>query len=78
MQKVKVSKRLQISVPAEARKELCIEPGDYLYVEVRNGTIVLSREPRDYVKEFRGLGSEIWKDLDVEEYIKSERDAWTK
>jgi len=28
------------------------------------------------IMELEGLGSEIWKDVDVQEYIKRERESW--
>ncbi len=73
---VKVSSRNQIVIPAEARKELGIKPGDQLIVSVRDGLIVMIPKPDDIVAHLRGLHKEIWADVDVEEYINQERDAW--
>ena len=28
------------------------------------------------LKDLKGLGKEIWKDIDVEDYIKKERESW--
>ncbi len=28
------------------------------------------------LKNLKGLGKEIWKDIDVDEYIKKERESW--
>ncbi len=28
------------------------------------------------LKNLKGLGKEIWKDIDVDEYIKNERESW--
>lgn len=73
---VKVSSRNQIVIPAEARKELGIKPGDRLYVVVRDGHMFLLPEPENVLDRLRGLYKEIWADIDVEEYINQERDAW--
>lgn len=73
---VKVSSRNQIVIPAEARKALGIEPGDQLIVSVRDGLIVLIPKPDNILAHLRGLHKEIWADIDVEEYINEERDAW--
>jgi len=36
-----------------------------------------SARPKRYtVDDLKGLGAEIWKDVDVEEYIRKERDSW--
>lgn len=74
--RVKVSSRFQIAVPAAARKQLGIERGDQLIVEVRDGYVVLVPEPRDYVARLRGLHSEIWEGIDPQEYVNRERAAW--
>jgi len=34
-----------------------------------------STEPLS-LKDLKGLGKEIWKEVDVEEYIKKERESW--
>jgi hypothetical protein len=38
----------------------------------------LSRSKRKHhsLIELKGLGKDIWKDVDVEQYIDSERDSW--
>lgn len=75
--RVKVSSRFQIAMPAEARKRLGIERGDTFLVEVRDRSIVLLPEPKDYAQALRGLHREVWDGVDVQEYIDHERDAWT-
>lgn len=75
--RVKVSSKNQIAIPAEARRELGIEPGDHLLVTIRDGVMYMMREPDDWVEETRGLGREVWEGIDVEEYINQERDAWS-
>lgn len=74
---VKVSKRHQISVPSAVRKRLGIKQGDRLLVEVKGDMLILLREPRDYVDHLSGLHEEIWRNLDVDEYLEGERTAWT-
>jgi AbrB family looped-hinge helix DNA binding protein len=73
---VKVSSRNQIVIPAEARKELGINPGDHLIVSVRDGYLFIMPKPENVLEHLRGLHKEIWADVDVEEYINQERDAW--
>ncbi len=74
---VKVSAKYQIAVPQIARKKLNIKKGDRLLVDVQDGVIVLIPQPKRYTDHLQGLHSEIWKDIDVQNYIKGERDAWT-
>lgn len=76
-QTVKISKRHQISVPSAVRKRLGIKQGDKLLVEVKGDMIILLREPNDYVDHLSGLHEEIWRDVDVDEYLECERTSWT-
>lgn len=74
--RVKVSSKHQIAVPAAVRRRLAIDSGDHLVVEIQDGVIVLIPEPKDPVEELKGLGREIWEDVDIQDYIDQERDAW--
>jgi AbrB family looped-hinge helix DNA binding protein len=74
---VKVSSKYQIAVPQMARKKLNIKQGDLLLVDVQDGVIVLIPQPKRYTDYLQGLHSEIWKDVDVENYLNGERGAWT-
>ncbi len=74
--RVKVSNRFQIAVPAEARRRLSIKEGDHLLVDVREDSIVLVPEPRDYAARLRGLHREVWEGVEPQEYVRQEREAW--
>ncbi|RME49177.1 MAG: AbrB/MazE/SpoVT family DNA-binding domain-containing protein [Chloroflexi bacterium] len=73
---VKVSSRNQIALPSEARKQLHIRPGDRLLVDVQDGVLVLTPLPDDYADYMAGLHRDVWQDIDADEYIGGERDAW--
>lgn len=75
-ERVKVSSKYQISIPSVARKRLHIKTGDHLLVDVRDGYVVLIPEPRDYGEHLRGLHREVWEDVEPQEYIRREREAW--
>jgi AbrB family looped-hinge helix DNA binding protein len=74
--RVKVSSKYQIAVPAEVRRELGIERGDHLIVEVRDRFVVLKPEPVDAVEQLRGLHREIWEGIDPQQYIDELREKW--
>ena len=74
---VKVSSRYQIAVPKLARQILGIERGDRLLVEVKRGMLILVPEPKDYVAHLAGLHRQVWEDLETDEYLRGEREAWT-
>jgi AbrB family looped-hinge helix DNA binding protein len=73
---VKVSSKHQIAVPSSVRRQLAIEAGDYLLVDVQDDAIVLIRASTDPIEELRGLGREIWDGIDAQEYVNAERSGW--
>ena len=64
MLSVKVSTKNQIALPSVARRQLGIEPGDRLSVEVTGDTLVLRLRPERPSDRLRGLGSEVWQGID--------------
>ena len=74
--RVQVTDDYLVAVPDEVRRRLNIERGDSLLIEVRDNAIVLVPEPHDYAHRLRGLHREIWEGVDVDEYVRRERDAW--
>ena len=74
--RVKVSKKYQIAVPSEVRKQLGIKSGDELLVELRDGYAVLLPEPRDFSQRLRGLHREVWDGIEPQDYVRQEREAW--
>ena len=74
--RVKVSKKYQIAVPAQVRRQLGIRQGDELLVELRGNYAVLLPAPHDYAQRLRGLHREMWEGIDPQEYVQQERAAW--
>jgi AbrB family looped-hinge helix DNA binding protein len=73
---VKVSSRYQIAVPPTARRQLKIQRGDRLLVDIQDNMIVLIPAPQDYAAQLAGLHREIWQSVDIQAYLSEERDAW--
>lgn len=38
--------------------------------------ILLMKKPDSFAKAMKGLGKEVWEDIDVNVYIKEERESW--
>jgi bifunctional DNA-binding transcriptional regulator/antitoxin component of YhaV-PrlF toxin-antitoxin module len=74
--RVQVNEDGQVSVPEDARRALHSAPGDTLLADVRDGALVLTPEPSDYVARLQGLHRDVWEGVDPDEYLKAERDAW--
>ena len=73
---VKVSNRYQIALPSLARKELNIQAGDRLLVDIQEGMIVLIPQPDDYVNHLTGLHKDIWQNINTTTYLEQEREVW--
>jgi AbrB family looped-hinge helix DNA binding protein len=76
--RVQVTDDFLVAVPDEVRQQLKIERGDRLLVEVCDNAIVLTPEPDDYARRLRGLHREVWEGIDIDEYIRPEREAWER
>ena len=75
----KVSHKFQVVIPKDIRELLGISKGDVLQVYEKDNEIVMKKtenKTRLSLKDLKGLGKEIWKDIDVEDYIKKERESW--
>ena len=73
---VKVSNRYQIALPSLARKQLNIQAGDRLLVDIQDGMIVLLPQPENYTEYLAGLHKDTWQEVDTTAYLEQERDAW--
>ena len=75
----KVSHKFQVVIPKEIRELLGISKGDILQVYGKDNEIVMKKaedkKPLS-LKNLKGLGKEIWENIDIEEYIKKERESW--
>jgi AbrB family looped-hinge helix DNA binding protein len=75
---LKLNGRNQITLPRDIRRKLNIKQGDHLLVDVQDGIIILIPQPKRYTTDYlQGLHSEIWKGMNIENYLNGEREAWT-
>src|SRR5205807_10013011 len=75
---VRVSRKHQVVVPREASEALGVGAGDELVVEVENGRVVMKPKPRNDSKHMLGLHKSVWKVVQLESYVRTEREAWKK
>jgi len=76
MESVKVSTKYQVVIPREARRELDINEGDELLVQVKDGLMMIMKRPPSYTEFTRGLGSSVWEGVDIDKYVRGERESW--
>ncbi len=83
---IRASKKCQIVIPAEIRRRMGIEPGEYFDVIASDGKIVLTPLGRDPVEELRGIlagGPSLTQELLKEHALDLEREErkfarWTR
>ena len=59
-------------------KQLNIQAGDRLLVDIQDGMIILLPQPKDYAAHLAGLHQEIWQNVDTTAYLEQERAAWSE
>ena len=64
------------ALPSAARKQLDIQAGDRLLVDIQDGMIVLLPQPENYADKLTGLHRDIWQNTDTTTYLEQEREAW--
>lgn len=80
MNSAKLSKKYQIVVPKEVRKQMNLRQGTRIMLyPLDEERAVLVKHPSNHVQALKGLGSEVWRSLGgAEKYIKEERASWEK
>jgi len=74
----KLNEDRSIKIPEEILKKAGLKPGIdiiWLYDEDTR-QILLMKKPDNFAKAMRGLGKELWQGIDVNAYIKEERESW--
>lgn len=46
------------------------------FISVQLKKNISKKKERHSIMELEGLGADIWKDIDVQKYIRSERESW--
>lgn len=74
----KLNEDRSLKIPEEILKKAGLRPGAeiiWLYDEEAR-QILLMEKPDSFAKVMRGLGKELWNNIDTNEYIKEERESW--
>ena len=69
-----LSKKSQLVLPAKIRRQLGIEPGDRLELEVEGDHVILRKVPRSDVEALGQYRSSLWAGLAQE--LEQARDEW--
>ena len=76
-----LSSKHQVTLPVALVREMELEPGDKLTVQLREGRIVLTRQPRtpeEWVRRFSGALKDVYGESaeEMDEYVRRERESW--
>jgi len=70
----KLSSKSQIVVPAAIRRQLGLQPGDYLQLIAREDCFIVQKAPVSFVEQLDRCGSTQWKGSEAE--LDRARDQW--
>lgn len=68
----RLNKDKSIKIPEEILKKAGLKPGDeiiWLYSE-ETGQVLIMEKPDNFAKTLKGLGKEMWSEVDTNAYIK--------
>lgn len=75
-----ISSKYQTVIPAEIRKAVGLHVHEELVWQVmqtgKEPALMVTKKPKRWGDYLYGLGKEIWKDMDTDEYIRNLRKEW--
>jgi AbrB family looped-hinge helix DNA binding protein len=75
MPNTRISRKSQITIPADLRRSVGIELGDEVVVREEDGRIVITKaEPAAWLEQMAVLRGDMWND--AAETLRRERDEW--
>ncbi len=72
----KLTRKYQITIPSEVRRELNLNAGDLVYLAVEDGQAILRGLLGSWTESYHGLGAELWRQEGGWQAIEREREAW--
>ena len=78
MPKTTISSKYQITLPARLVRELGLEPGDKLAVELEDGQLILHPRPKDWVSYTAGSMPGYYGKTkeEIDAYLREVRGSW--
>lgn len=74
----KIDDNSYTKIPDEIIQQAGLKPGDDIiwFYDEKTKQIILMEKPQDFSKALRGLGKELWSNIDIDKYIQEERNSW--
>lgn len=68
---------LYVRIPEYILKKSGLKPGsEIIWLYDEHGQILLMEKPDNFTKTMKGLGKEVWTEIDPDKYIEGERKSW--
>ena len=78
--KSSLSTKNQTVIPSLIREELNLKPGDKIIWRIvysdKTPQAIAEPQPKSWTNYTRGLGKNIWQDIDIESYVKNLKKEW--
>ena len=71
-----ISEKFQVVIPKEVRQKLDLQPRSTLLFLIYDDTVLIRPKPASFTDALRGLHQEVWKDVNVDEWLNEERSSW--
>jgi len=74
----KLEENSYTKIPDEIVEKAGLKPGSDIiwYFDENTKQVILMEKPENFAKALRGLGKEIWKNVDANSYVQEERSTW--
>lgn len=73
----KLNEDSSIKIPEDILKKSGLKPGaEIIWLYDEHGQILLMEKPDNFAKAMKGLGKEVWDEVDTDEYVQEERQSW--
>lgn len=78
MHSVKVSSKNQVTLPIEICRRLNVKKGSRLFIELKDGKIIITPEPDNYVSHYYGTAKGTYGKTseEIDTYVQEERGSW--
>ncbi|NSW89139.1 MAG: AbrB/MazE/SpoVT family DNA-binding domain-containing protein [Firmicutes bacterium] len=78
MHSVRVSSKNQVTLPVEICRELKVRKGSRLFMEIKDGKIIITPEPDNYVEHYYSVAKGTYGNTveEIDAYVKEERETW--
>lgn len=74
----KLSSQNQIVIPKALRQMWSLKHGDIIRWVIDQSKAIVQPQPASWTENMSGLHKEIWRDVDVDKWLKKERRAWDR